>query len=129
MNCLRFETGKSLFSRNIFFTVKEERRTRGHGVALAKKQCRLDIRKFSFSQRIVNEWNKLSADCVGATFVLIGVSTTGQINAPVTCMGVHYLCCFPEKANDCLSIRSLYEYNHVGTGPPSRNSTGGDSSR
>ena len=34
--------------RNIFFTVKEERRTRGHGVTLAKKQCRLDIRKFSF---------------------------------------------------------------------------------
>ena len=32
-----------------FFYVKEERRTRGHGVTLAKKQCRLDIRKFSFS--------------------------------------------------------------------------------
>ena len=39
--------------RNIFFTVKEERRTRWHGVILAKKQCRLDIRKFSFSQRTV----------------------------------------------------------------------------
>ena len=50
-----------------FFTVKEERMTRGHGVTLAKKQCRLDIRKFSFSQRTVNEWNRLSADCVGAT--------------------------------------------------------------
>ena len=56
---------------NIFFTVKEERRTRGHGVALAKKQCRLDIRTFSFSQRIVNEWNKLSADCVDASSVNI----------------------------------------------------------
>ena len=55
--------------RNIFFTVKEERRTRGHGVTLAKKQCRLDIRKFSFSQRTVNEWNRLSADCVGASSV------------------------------------------------------------
>ena len=33
---------------NIFFKVKEERRTRGHGVTLAKKQCRLDIRKFHF---------------------------------------------------------------------------------
>ena len=30
---------------NIFFTVKEER-TRGHGVTLAKKQCRQDIRTF-----------------------------------------------------------------------------------
>ena len=33
---------------NILFTVKEERSTRGHGVTLAKKQCRLDIRKFYF---------------------------------------------------------------------------------
>ena len=41
----------------------------GHGVTLAKKQCRLDIIKFS--QRIVNEWNRLSADCVGASNVNI----------------------------------------------------------
>ena len=34
---------------NSCFSVKEERSTRGHGVALAKKQCRLDIRKCSFS--------------------------------------------------------------------------------
>ena len=49
----------------------EERRTRGHGVTLAKKQCRPDIRTFSFSQRIVNERNRLSADCVGASSVNI----------------------------------------------------------
>ena len=28
----------------ILFSVKERRRTRGYGVTLAKKQCRLDIR-------------------------------------------------------------------------------------
>ena len=50
----------------IFFSVKELRRTRGNGVTLARKQCRLYIRTFSFSQRTVNEWNRLSADCVGA---------------------------------------------------------------
>ena len=33
-------------------------------VKLVKDQCRLDIRKYSFSQRIVNEWNKLSTDCI-----------------------------------------------------------------
>ena len=33
-----------IFTEIIVFTVKEERRTRGHGVTLAKKQCRLDIR-------------------------------------------------------------------------------------
>ena len=64
--------GYENIDRNIFFTVKEERRrTRRHGVTLAKKQCRLDIRKFSFSQRTVNEWNRLSADCVGASSVNI----------------------------------------------------------
>ena len=55
----------------MIFSVKEERRTREHGVTLAKKQCRLDIRRFSFSQRTVNEWNRLSADCVGANSVNI----------------------------------------------------------
>ena len=34
-------------------------RTRGHEVALVKDQCRLDVRKYSFSQRTINEWNRL----------------------------------------------------------------------
>ena len=53
----------------IFVSVKEERRTRGHEVTLTKKQCRLDMRKFSLSQTTINEWNILSADCVGASSV------------------------------------------------------------
>ena len=57
--------------RNSCFSVKEERSTRGHEVTLAKKQCRLNIRKLSFSQRTTNEWNKLSADCIGASSVNI----------------------------------------------------------
>ena len=48
--------GYENIDRNIVFAVKEERRTRGHGITLAKKQCRLDIRKCS--QRTVNEWNR-----------------------------------------------------------------------
>ena len=39
-------------------------RTRGHGVTLAKKQCRLYIITLSFSQRTVNEWNRLSGDII-----------------------------------------------------------------
>ena len=53
--------------RNICFSVKEKRRARGHGISFAKNQCRLDIRTSSFSQRTVNEWNRLSADSVGAS--------------------------------------------------------------
>ena len=48
----------------MFFSLKKDSRTRGHEVKLVKDQCRLDIRKYSFSQRTINEWNKLSTDCV-----------------------------------------------------------------
>ena len=37
-------------------------RARRHEVELVKDQCRLDIRKYPFSQRTVNKWNKLSTD-------------------------------------------------------------------
>ena len=63
--------GYENIDRNMFFSIKEERSTRGHVVTLAKKQYRLDIRKFSFSPRIVNECNILSADCLGASSVNI----------------------------------------------------------
>ena len=63
-----FKMSMKILTDLYFFSEKEER-TRGHGGPLAKKQCRLDIRKFSFSQRTVNEWNRLSADYVGASSV------------------------------------------------------------
>ena len=31
----------------------------------------MDMRKYSFSQRVINEWNKLSNDCVNASSVKI----------------------------------------------------------
>ena len=49
---------------NIFFETKI---TRGHDFTLVKKQSRLDVRKFSFSQRTINVWNKLSTECVHAS--------------------------------------------------------------
>ena len=36
---------------------------------LLKKQSRLDVRKFSFSQRTINVWNELSTECVHASSV------------------------------------------------------------
>ena len=36
---------------------------------LVKKQNRLDVIKFSFSQRTVNVWNKLLTECVHASSV------------------------------------------------------------
>ena len=55
--------------RNMFFKLKEGSRTKGHKAALVKEQCRLDMRKYSFSQRVINEWNKLPNDCVNASSV------------------------------------------------------------
>ena len=55
--------------RNMFFKLKEGSRTRGHKAALVKEQCRLDMRKYSFSQRVINEWNKLPNNCVNASSV------------------------------------------------------------
>ena len=53
----------------MFFSLKKDCRTRGHEVKLVKDQCILDIRKYSFSQRTINEWKKCSTDCVTASSV------------------------------------------------------------
>ena len=54
---------------NIFFESKESKITKGHNYTLVKKQSRLDVRKYSFSQRTINVWNNLSTDCVHASSV------------------------------------------------------------
>ena len=54
---------------NIFFEIKESKITRGHNYTLVKKQSRLDVRKYLFSQRTINVWNNLSTDCVHASSV------------------------------------------------------------
>ena len=42
-----------------FFEIKESKITRGHNFTLVNKKGRLDVRKFSFSQRTINVSNKL----------------------------------------------------------------------
>ena len=54
---------------SMFFSLKKDGRTRGHEVILVKDQCRLDIRNYSFSQRTINQWNKLSTSCITASSV------------------------------------------------------------
>ena len=39
-------------------------RTRGHSKKLIKESVGLDIRKFFFSPRVVNKWNRLSKEVV-----------------------------------------------------------------
>ena len=54
---------------NLFSEIKESKITRGHNFSLVKKQSRLEVRKFSFLQRTINVWNKLSEECVHASSV------------------------------------------------------------
>ena len=51
--------------RNMFFKLKEGSRTRGHKATLFKEKCRLNMIKYSFSQRTL----KLSNDCINARSV------------------------------------------------------------
>ena len=62
---------------NIVFEIKESKITRGHNYTMAKKQSRLDVRKYSFSQRTTNVSNKLSTDCVHASSTLMYLFMAG----------------------------------------------------
>ena len=66
---LKVVNGYEDVDRNMFFKLKEGSRTRGHNAALVKEHCMLDMTKYSFSQRVINEWNKLPNDCVNASCV------------------------------------------------------------
>ena len=54
---------------NIFVKIKTGKRINGHDLTLVKGRSRLDVRKYSFSQRTVNEWNKLPADFVHSSML------------------------------------------------------------
>ena len=61
--------GYEKLNKDIFFRIKNDSRTRGHSLALVKCHSRLDIRNCTFSQRVVNDWNKLPEECINATSV------------------------------------------------------------
>ena len=42
---------------------------RGYSMKLSKQRASIDVRKFFFSQRVVNEWNLLLQDVVDAASV------------------------------------------------------------
>ena len=52
--------------RSTIFSIKKDSRAREQEVALVKDQCRLDVIKYSFSNRTINEWNILPADCLNS---------------------------------------------------------------
>ena len=52
--------------KETFFEMETNDRTRGHSLKIHKKRSRLNIRKFTFSQRIVEDWNNLTEETVNA---------------------------------------------------------------
>jgi hypothetical protein len=49
-----------------YFEISQENRTRGHSLKLVKKRSKSDIRKYFFTQRIIEGWNKLPQYVVDA---------------------------------------------------------------
>ena len=56
-------------NKDMFFGTKNDSRTGGRSLALVKSHSRLDIGKCTFSQRVVNDWNRLPEECINATSV------------------------------------------------------------
>ena len=61
----------------MYLKYKTGNRTRGHGWSLAEERCKLDIRKYAFSQRTINEWNILSGVCLD-----VGYEYTRTLDKP-----------------------------------------------
>ena len=62
--------GKENVAYDQFFTIAlDKQHLRGHSLRLSKEGSRLDVRKYSFSQRVVNDWNGLPLEVVTAATV------------------------------------------------------------
>ena len=65
ISAFRIMNGFDKIPPNMLFDFSENNRDlRGHSQKITKKHTRIDIRKFSFSQRVVNLWNNLPSDAV-----------------------------------------------------------------
>jgi len=52
-----------------FFSLDTTRRTRGHSLKISKHSCIKDIRKYFFSNRVINRWNSLPDHIVQASSI------------------------------------------------------------
>jgi len=53
-----------IICNQIYFFTYDEGQRRGHSKKLYKKCSRLDLRKYVFSNRVIDRWNALSDVCV-----------------------------------------------------------------
>ena len=60
-------SGSDYMDVGTFFTLETENRTRGHEKKIRKQSCRLDLRKYFFSHRVVDFWNALPREVVSSS--------------------------------------------------------------
>ena len=57
--------------RSKFVNVRETNITREHNLMISKEHFKIDVKIYSYSQRVVKIWNKLPTDWVNATSVKV----------------------------------------------------------
>jgi len=64
LEVFKMKNGLSAISFQEFFEVDKQQKTRGHSWKIHKPRCHLDVRKYFFSDRVVDRWNKLDQDII-----------------------------------------------------------------
>ena len=82
--------------REDFFQLRTATGRRGHSLTILKQHCRLNVRKYFFTHRVVDTWNKLSEDIVNSKTVN---SFKNQIDPSFKQHGGLYLVHKPTKAS------------------------------
>ena len=59
LEVFKMKSGSSAVPFNTFFVIDTQQRTRGHTWKIVKQRNNLDVRKYFFSSRVVDRWNKL----------------------------------------------------------------------
>jgi len=70
IECYKLLAGKENVDPHQFFRLSDNvHGLRGHSVKLSLDRCRLDLRKYFFSRRVISVWNNLPQHVVDATSV------------------------------------------------------------
>ena len=66
---LEMKQGISAVRFHQFFKLNSTRRTRGHHMKIVKQRCRMDIRKYFISKRVVDHWNELDKETINTKII------------------------------------------------------------
>jgi len=66
LEVFRIFRGLSLISFSELFTISNITNTSGHSAKIIKNRCRLELRRYFFSERVVDRWNSLPRDVINA---------------------------------------------------------------